>query len=190
MNREQDSYKQTWSHSPGYPGQEQKQKCGIEGVDYGVVEMMPSGIQRKELNVEGMREPSHGKPVSGGLGGGEGPMNRAPVEAPTNVGIGRDVKIIIPLDELIPDHRAVERDGRNPQKNAEDDIQLRACKECPVSRGALGSGLLRLWARAFARVWTRLTLSTLSGGSFLFYLFHARCDSGHVFGVRSRFCAQ
>src|SRR5271165_4317829 len=101
MNREQGSRKQAWTHSPCYPDQEQKQQCGIEGVDYGVVEMMSSGIQRKELNVEGMREPSHGKPVSGGLGGGEGPLDRAPVEATTDVEIGRDVKVIIPFDELV-----------------------------------------------------------------------------------------
>ena len=62
-----------------------------------------------------------------------------------NVGVCGDVVIIIPEDERVSNDRAVKRDCRRRQQNAENGIQRLAGEEWPGSRRRFaGCGFLRL----------------------------------------------
>jgi len=96
------------------------------------------------------------------VGGREGPLDGAPGGVTLDVAVRGDVFLIVQDDERVPNNWAVECDGPRASK-----MQRMTTRFLPVSNGPLPGrvfafSFLRLAACAFARVWARLTSSTLS----------------------------
>src|SRR5271156_796961 len=98
------------------------------------VEVMAGRVQRKELVIESMREPSQGMPIRRRFCGREGPLDRGPPEAATNIRIRRDINIVIPPDKRVPSNWTVEKNRHCREQSEENCIQLVAGEERRVLR--------------------------------------------------------
>src|SRR5208282_5414168 len=83
--------------------------------------MVAGWIEAKNLAVQGMRQPSHGMPVSG-VKGRERPLHCVPAEAGLYLGISQNIDGVIKIGELVMSNRIIEsKRGRHQQEAADDD---------------------------------------------------------------------
>ena len=83
--------------------------------------MMAAAIEMVEPAVEAMGEPGQGIPVSR-IVTGKGPLYRLPIEKIFNINVlGYIGSVVIVLDELKITHLAIEGEGRNQQKDRENE---------------------------------------------------------------------
>src|ERR1035437_9706946 len=97
---------------------EAEEQQGIEQVQTEIGEMMPGWMRAVELAISHMREPSQRMPEIG-VGSLESPADVLPGQPREHMWIGRDVFVIIVIDEVETQHRPRndEREKRQPQAN-------------------------------------------------------------------------
>lgn len=91
-----------------------------------------------------------------------------------DVGIRGDVILIVPDEERVPNHRAVERDRRRRQENAENDIQVPAGEKRPRSQRCF-------WVRPLAGLGTGFRES-LGAAHFVIPIVYSRRNTDEAQG--------
>ena len=101
-----------------------------------------------------------------------------------NVGIRGDVLTIVQDDETSARYRAVKRDGRACEQNAENGIQLSTVEEISLLREAFlvaaSCGIGHVLSREFGRGSFRLPYRE---AAFFIQFLQARFDVGNVAGI-------
>ena len=120
MEGEQAGNHKAGPHQAGGCLQNEKYQNRIGGVEQQTYVMMSSGVQSKELTIEGMRNPRQGMPVSL-LEGGKRPTDGVPGKSTLNVGIFRNVGRIVKEDEAVVGNRVIEGKGNRDEDQREDD---------------------------------------------------------------------
>jgi hypothetical protein len=116
----------------GRPPQQKKQQHGISRVQQKICVVMASGVEVKELAVQGMRQPSQRMPVSIAKSG-KRPIHSVPGKAALNPGIFQDIRRVIKGDELVMDDGIVKSEGgRHQYETIDDDAHF-------AGRGHVGS---------------------------------------------------
>ncbi len=134
MKGEQRGHEQAGPKTTGGVHQQQEKEDGIRGVNQEAGEVVSGRILMEKLVVKRMRQPGERMPVSL-LGSGHGPSDGVPVQALVDVRVLGDVAVVVIIDEGMAVDRVVERQGRDYQKKAQDDIALfgRREKTCGLS---------------------------------------------------------
>src|SRR5271166_3411079 len=79
--------------------------------------VMAAGVEPKQLDVQRVRKPSQRMPIVK-IGMQQRPLDHRQIQH-LNVGVVRDVAVVVEVDERIAVHRVVKRDGRHQEQQAE-----------------------------------------------------------------------
>ena len=110
MQRKQQGHNQAASAIPGRLGQHPEQQHRIHRVQQQIRFVMPPGVKRKEVVVNGMRQPGQRMPVRR-VKGGERPLHRLPIQL-LDLGVVHDIRLIVQVDERMLLHRGVDDQSR------------------------------------------------------------------------------
>src|SRR4051812_9981584 len=102
MKREERRHHRTAPARASHAAQEPEKDQNIRNVEERVDEEMAAGIESENLTVDHVRQPRKRVPVTG-VEGGERPDDSPPAQAGRDHRVVANVKVIIEIDELVPE---------------------------------------------------------------------------------------
>ncbi len=119
MEGEEGGHEGAWPEGAGHPVEDQEQQDRIDDVKEDIDQMVPSGFQPEELNVQHVGKPGQRVPVAG-MGGGEGPGDALETQPRPNMRILGHIIYVIVVDKIIIRNLPVNRENYSDEKQTND----------------------------------------------------------------------